>query len=314
VNNWNGKAFRNGTAARSGEECQMTSTTPLSAGGHDLDIDGVAMRYEVAGSGPVCLMHPGGPGVSPHYLRMPAVERHVTAVYMDPAGTGHSGRLPTHRHGYTMDLYRRWAEALIDHLGQQRVYFLGHSFGGFVAQELALRRPDLLTGIILYDTAPTAGPDLRAEAARQVDEFARRFSGRPEVPAVVAAFQKDLGSDATDEEYTRRLQDDFPLYFADYWAHQDEFGPAIKTMTVTHVTGDEAPADYRGKLHEINVRSLILAGRYDFICPPKWAHDMHREIRNSRLFLFERSGHFPHLEEPEAFAAAIGGFVSSGER
>jgi proline iminopeptidase len=288
----------------------MTSMTPLSAGAHDLDIDGVAMRYEVAGSGPVCLMHPGGPGVSPHYLRMPAVERHVTAVYMDPAGTGHSGRLPTHPHGYTMDLYRRWAEALIDHLGQQPVYFLGHSFGGLVAQELALRRPDLLSGMILYDTIPTTGPDLRAEALRHVDEFARRFSGHPEVPAVVAAFQNNRAPDATDEEATRRFQEVVPLYFADYWARQDEFGPASKTMTVTNVIGDEAPFDYRGKLHDINVRSLILVGRYDFICSPKWAHDMHREIRSSQFLLFERSGHFPHLEEPEAFAAAVGGFVS----
>jgi proline iminopeptidase len=85
-------------------------------------------------------------------------------------------------------------------------------------------------------------------------------------------------------------------------------------MTVTNVTGDQEPVDYRGKLREIKVRSLILAGRYDFICPPKWAHDMHRDIPGSRLQLFERSGHLPHLEEPEAFAAAIGEFVSSGER
>jgi hypothetical protein len=50
---------------------------PLSASAHDLDIGDVTLRYTVAGRGPVCLMHPGGPGVSPHYLRMPPVEQQL---------------------------------------------------------------------------------------------------------------------------------------------------------------------------------------------------------------------------------------------
>jgi len=40
---------------------------------------------------------------------------------------------------------------------------------------------------------------------------------------------------------------------------------------------------------------------------------MHRDIPGSRLVSFDRSGHFAHLEEPEAFAAAIGKFVSAND-
>lgn len=292
----------------------MTTTDPLLAGTHDVDIDGVSLRYTVAGTGPVCLMHAGGPGVSPHYLRMPEVERHVTAVYLDPLGTGGSGRLPTHPRGYTMDLYLACVEKVLGHLGQESALFLGHSFGGFVAQDLALRRPDLLTGLILYDTGPAAGPDLAAEAAKNVEEFAARFPGHPALPDVLAAFQADPGPDATDEASTRALQGIVPLYFAHYWAREDEFGPAARSLTVTNVAGDEEPVDFRGRLHEISAPTLILVGRYDWIASPRWAQELHRDIPGSRLVTFEHSGHLPHVEEPELFAAAIGEFVSDIER
>jgi pimeloyl-ACP methyl ester carboxylesterase len=273
------------------------------------------MRYTVAdGSGPVCLIHAGGPGVSPHYMRMPAVERHVRAVYLDPVGTGDSGRLPTHPQGYSMEFYRHCAEKAVDHLGREKVYFLGHSFGGFVAQDLALHRPDLLAGIILYDTAPLDGPLIEAEADRQVDAFARRFSGHPALPALLAAYQEDPGPSATDQDATRWLRGIMPLYFADYWKREDEFGPAVQTMSVTQVTGHEETFDSRGKLHDIHVPTLIIVGRYDFVCPPVWAEQMHRDIPGSELVSFEQSGHLAHLEEPEAFAAAIGKFISAGEQ
>jgi len=292
----------------------MTTSSPLSAGTHELNVNDVPLRYTVSGTGPVCLMHPGGPGVSPHYLRMPAVEEHVTAVYIDPLGTGGSGRLPTHPRGYTTDLYVSCGTALIDHLGQEKVYFLGHSHGGFLAQTLALRCPDRLAGLVLYATAPTDGPDFVAAAMRCVDEFARRFATHPGLPAVLAVFPDEVGPDTSDEESTRALQAIIPLYFADYWEREQELGEAAKSLTVTNVTGPENDFDYRPGLHEIGVPTLILAGRQDFICSPPWAHLMHREIKGSELVEFHRSGHLPHIEEPAAFAAAIGAFVSSAGR
>jgi proline iminopeptidase len=287
------------------------SRRPLSAGAHNLDVGDVTLRYTVAGRGPVCLMHPGGPGVSPHYLRMPAVEEQVTAVYLDPAGTGGSGRRPTHPHGYTLDFYCRCAEAVIAHLNQEKVYFLGHSYGGLVGLRLALRRPRVLAGLICYDTGPVYGPELQAEAVRQVSAFARRFSGRPELPAVLAAVERELAPDATDEQHTAALRDAAPLYFADYWSRQGEFGPLMDTVTVTNVLGGEGPFDFRGELDVITVPTLILVGRHDVIGPPKWSRELRRGIPSSRLVTFADSGHFAHLEEPRPFAAAIGEFVSA---
>lgn len=48
----------------------------LTSGQHAVDIDGVSLSYHVAGQGPMCLVHPGGPGFSWQYLRMPGKELH----------------------------------------------------------------------------------------------------------------------------------------------------------------------------------------------------------------------------------------------
>ena len=88
-------------------------------------------------------------------------------MYVESIGTGGSGRLPTHPDGYSLDRYVSFVDALLDQLDVPQVHLLGHSHGGFVAQRYAITHPDRLTGLVLYDTAPGAGPELMAEAGRQ---------------------------------------------------------------------------------------------------------------------------------------------------
>jgi pimeloyl-ACP methyl ester carboxylesterase len=95
-----------------------------------------------------------GPGLSWEYLRMPTLEEHLTTVYAQPIGTGGSGRLNTHPHGYSREEYIKALDGLVSYLGVSRVHLLGHSHGGFVTQYYALKQADRLAGIILYESAP----------------------------------------------------------------------------------------------------------------------------------------------------------------
>ncbi|WP_308438321.1 alpha/beta hydrolase [Kitasatospora indigofera] len=54
-----------------------------------------------------------------------------------------------------------------------------------------------------------------------------------------------------------------------------------------------------------------MAGRYDVICGPRWAEELHALIPHSRLTVLEESGHFGHLEQPDVFTAAVRAFVRS---
>ena len=65
------------------------------------------------------------------------------------------------------------------------------------------------------------------------------------------------------------------------------------------------------RLGEIGVPTLVLAGRDDFIAPPSQAERLCQGIRNAELVVFEHSGHYPYVEEPEAFFAAIRDWLCS---
>ncbi|MFE2067893.1 alpha/beta fold hydrolase [Streptomyces sp. NPDC059467] len=291
---------------------------PLTAGTHTVEIDGLVQRYHVHGTGPVCIAHSGGPGIDWEYLRMPELERHLTVVYPEPIGSGASGRLPSHPHGYTRDRYSRYLDALLEHLGVFGVHLLGHSHGGFVAQYHALHRPERLAGVILYDSLPVTGPEHAAETVRQVEAFADRYAGHPGLPEVLAAFQA-IPTASDDASYTAVARGLFPAYFADYWGREAEFAPLRAAVRATHISGldeDLSPIliDDRAGLGGLTVPALVLVGRHDFICGVRWAAELHELIPGSELLILEDSGHFGHIEEPDAFAQAVTRFVTSTRR
>ncbi|MFI6097009.1 alpha/beta fold hydrolase [Lentzea sp. NPDC051213] len=281
----------------------------LTPGPHSVDIDGVSLSYHVAGSGPVCLVHPGGPGFVWQYLQMPAVEKHLTTVYIEPFGTGESGRLDTHPHGYTRDRYTRAVAGLIDHLGLPKVHLLGHSHGGFVAQHCALHLADRLAGLVLYESAPAVGQEHFAEASRNLTDFVERHAATD----VLEAWQS-VGGVASDDQFTAVARRLLPAYFADYQGRAEEFADFAAGVAGTFISGlDElgvpTQIDDREVLGSIDVPTLVVVGRHDFICGPRWGTELHERIPGSRLVVLEESGHFGHIEQPDEFARAVADFV-----
>jgi proline iminopeptidase len=292
-----------------------TTADLLSPGPHDLVVDGLNQRYHVHGSGPVCLAMPGGPGVAWDSLRMPAVEEFLTMVYVEPLGTGGSQRLPSHPDGYTRTRYTRSLVGLLDRLSLDRVFLLGHSHGGFVSQYFALHHPDRLSGLILYESAPVTGPEHMAEAAANVEEFVRRNNGRPELSTVLGGLQAS-GTATDDEKITAALRDLLPVFFAHYWQREDEFRALRRDIACTYISSvDENKTpdiiDDREALPALAVPTLIIVGRYDVPCGTRWARELGTLIPQSLLVVLEESGHLGHLEEPDAFAGAVRGFVRS---
>jgi proline iminopeptidase len=274
----------------------------LSPGTHSFTADGVRQVYHVAGAGPVMITQSGGPGMDYAYLRDPLLETRFTMVYPELPGTGASGPLPA---GATfVDSYVDFLGALIEHLGVPRVHLLGHSHGGFIAQGFALRHPGRVAGLALYSSSPTTVAEFWADVQAGVEAYAERNAGNPELGAVLEA----LGSfDAaeTDEEVTKALRGSLPLYFADFWGRRAEFEPFRQAVRCWVTRLDDNVFDYRAELASITVPTVVLTGRYDFICAPKWSEVLHRGIPGSRLVILEDSGHFGSVEEPEAFRDAM---------
>lgn len=273
---------------------------------HEITVDGVVQCYYVAGDGPVLLVHSGGPGVHWEYLRMPALEQQFTTVYVEPVGTGKSGLLPDGR--YTMPRYTSFAAAIAREFGT-RVAFLGHSHGGMVGLQLAHDHPELLNSLVLYDGAPTSGADLLTERLLQTDEWAKRRADDPNVPAVLAAFEHAPTDKASFLTYLAAI---LPIYFADFEVIKGSISEWLAAIDLTYDANRQPDAwDIRPDLPAIAVPTLVLVGEYDFICGPRWAHEMAEAIPGAKLTVFTNAGHFGHVEVPELFFPAVTSFVAA---
>jgi pimeloyl-ACP methyl ester carboxylesterase len=92
------------------------------------------------------------------------------------------------------------------------------------------------------------------------------------------------------------------------------FGEAQLSWPHAEYANEETPAfDARDELAAIPVRSLVIAGAHDML-PPSRVKVLADGLPRAEFVTFERSGHFSPVEEPEAFKAAVYGFLGVGER
>jgi len=283
----------------------------LGPGAHAIDLLGVRQAYTIAGQGPLCVVHSGGPGIGWRYLRMPALEQHFTMLYLEPIGTGNSGRLPSHPGGYSVARYSEQLDALFDALDLQDALLLGHSHGGFVAQHHALRHPERLKGIILYASAAITGGAFIASAGQNAAAFAARHAGDPLAEEVLPAWQS-LGSMRSDTDYLHVLQRLLPVYFADFRRPDLHFEAIRDAIAATLLIGDGAPFDVTAELPGLRVPALVLAGEQDFICGPAHGEIIASLAPDARFLRFQDAGHFIHLEQADDFNAAVLGFGLGG--
>ncbi len=290
----------------------------FNPGAHKVTIAGAEIAYHVAGSGPFILVHPGGPGIEWSFVRMPRVEKFATVVYIEPIGTGASGRLADPR-GFTMERYVADVEGLRAHLGLEKFVLLGHSHGGFVAQSYALEHQSHLRGLILYDTSPTTGPEWQ----KDVESNLQWFKGEPWFAQATDALAQETSA-TTDEEITAIFRREMPLYFAEWTARAKEFEPYRARVELTVAPGKAttdssassqvgvAPVlELRDRLKTIAVPTLVIVGKKDFVTSEKFGRMIHDGIPGSRLLLLEHSGHMGHIEEPGAFSGGIRSFLKS---
>jgi pimeloyl-ACP methyl ester carboxylesterase len=281
----------------------------LTPGTHTFDVDGIAQSYVVAGHGPVCIAHSGGPGVAWEYLRMPELEKDLTMVYIVPIGTGSSGRL-NGMMDYTADTYAYFLNAVVDHLAVPRPFLIGHSHGGFVAQRYELDYPGRLGGLVLYATSPFTGDDFSDDARANLTYFTRRLAHRPQAADLVPAFEA-VGAATDDETLTAAFRRLLPAYFTDYWANESRWASLRASARLYRLErlGSPRPFDVRDELSSIRSPTLIIAGPHDFICGVHWAGALRQGIRHASYLAVPDAAHMIHLEQPEVFADAVRGFV-----
>jgi proline iminopeptidase len=263
-------------------------------------LNGTELFYVEVGEGVPCLMMHGGLGFDHTYLHpwLDPLGEVMHLVYYDHRGNGRSGRPP--HETITFEQLCADADALREHLGFQKVTVLGHSYGGFIALEYALRHPERLSHLILVDAAPAF------DYGEEIEANARRKGATPEQLEAL---------DASADTYTEMWSSWKLIELLYFHALDADLAERMLGRIIPSIEAGEAgDAMLEGwaltpRLSEISTLTLVLVGEDDFICPPSQAKIMHEGIPNSELVVFERSGHFPYVEEAEAFFEAVLGWL-----
>jgi len=265
-------------------------------------VNGTSLFYTAIGTGrPLFVVH-GGLGWDHTYLRpwLDVLAGQARVFYYDQRG---NGRSTPGRDWETID-HATWVEdidALGDALGHDRFVLFGHSYGGFLALEYALRYPDRLDGLILCGTAP-------AFAHQEVAIANAQERATPDqVETLLDLFAHPV---AQPSAFRSGIETVLPLYFHD--PDEAPLDRIIDEMTFRARAFNRASFhclphyDVRDRLSEIDVPALVLGGRDDWIMPP--AHSVEplgASLPNAETTIFERSGHFPFIEERALFAEVV---------
>lgn len=282
----------------------------LAPGEYDVTFNGVKIHYTIKGKGPALIAHSGGPGFDARcWGDFARIDDFVTVIAIHPRGSGLSG--PAAGDAYLLPDYAADLEALRVHLGLEKPIVMGWSHGGMVVQQFASTYPDSLSKLILFDTSAYFG-----EFLSDVEASVQAFKHEPWFEASLTALKKEwAGEYQTDEDMARLWADEAKFYFKKFDARAEAYNNSIKDYPIAiaplKVFNDrEAPTfDLRPQLKNIKVPALVIVGRHDFITNVSMAEEMVRHIPNARLEIFEDSGHFALVEEPEKFYKVIKEFV-----
>jgi proline iminopeptidase len=280
---------------------------PLAAGDHSVPVDGVTLAYHVAGSGPRCVVLPGGPGLTWTYARMPSLEKRLTLVYVEPIGSGASGRLPTGQ-TYSLQRYTDQLEAFRVAVGLDRMCLIGHSHGGMIVLRYAAQHAGRVSALVPYDSPVRIDKDFGDAMFANAKKW---FEGKPWYQGAIGVF---TGPDAkTDEEGTAAWAKCLPLYFYDYDSNAAAYDAAGKVAYSVAPDANAAKTghtlDMRTEYPSIQAPTLVLVGARDFIASEPFAREIAAGVRGAQLVVLEKSGHMGHVEEPERFATVVGDFV-----
>ncbi|HEY7195191.1 MAG TPA: alpha/beta hydrolase [Gemmatimonadales bacterium] len=264
----------------------------------------VSLFVKIVGRGyPLVLMH-GGPGLDHSTLSslQPLADR-FTLIFYDHRANGRSSGSAT---SMTWDNLTADADALRQMLGFKDWAVLGHSFGGHVALEYALRYPDRVSHLMLMDT----GGDAWWIQQNAADVLAKRGYR----PATVEAARRFYNGQLTPDEVVKTIWKFANAYF--YRFNPLGLVPAfrIKRRPEAHVFAFSKLLtgwSVMDRLRDISVPTLVCAGRHDFLFPPEHQAILADRLPHAQLEIVECAGHNPHDEQTGAVLKIMKRFLAT---
>jgi pimeloyl-ACP methyl ester carboxylesterase len=270
-----------------------------------IEIGGTPINYvDVGAPGlhePVVLVHGLGGQWQNWLENIPRLAQERRVLALDLPGHGLTPEPADDR--ISISGYGRCVDAFCDQLGLGEVSLVGNSMGGFVAAEVAIQFPQRVSRLALVSAAGISSADALQAPILTIGRLAsaiatnsaarhRRLAARPVTRhaslALVARHPRLLKPDLSYEGFFKG-------------AGKPGFDDALRACLAY---------DFRDRLPDVKVPTLIVWGEKDSIIPVRDADEFERLISDSRKLVMRDTGHIPMAERPQAFNDVLSEFLA----
>jgi 2-hydroxy-6-oxonona-2,4-dienedioate hydrolase len=276
-------------------------TPSLAVEERKVEVDGLPIRYLVAGTGPpLVLLHGAGDNALDWKWVMPALAATHRVYAADLPGSPESARPAA---DYSPAFFERFVATFVDALDIGQATFGGNSLGGLIALRLALSEPARVTALVLVDSAGlgrAVNPVFTSVNVPGLGEAAMPFWRTP-----IGAYQRAWGRTALLFAHPRRsvprewLEEQRRLALLPGYleAHLTVLRALVSPFGQREVLVDNLPA--------LKIPTLIVWGERDRVFPQSQAREAVSRLREGSLALIPECGHMPHVEHPDHFLVAF---------
>ncbi|QUQ69282.1 alpha/beta fold hydrolase [Kutzneria sp. CA-103260] len=245
------------------------------------------LSYHDYGDGPPVLLltGTGAPSSVWDLHQVPALRAAgFRVITMDNRGT-RPGR--DDADGFTVDDLVADVADLIEHLDVAPCRVVGTSMGSYIAQELALARPELLDAVVLMAACGRSSLVQQMLAEGEAELIDRGVELPPAYRAAVRAMH-NLGP-------ATLADDDLAGDWLDLFAASENWGPGVRAQLLLSALPDRREA-YR----EIKVPCHVVSFEHDLVAPPAAGRELAAVIPGATHHVIPGCGHFGYLEDPDA--------------
>lgn len=264
---------------------------------------------------PLLILH-GGPGVPHNYLntfKHLANDRPV--ILYDQLGCGRSPVSKPDATLWNINRFETELETLVNHLHLKKFHLLGHSWGGALATEYALKHPERLQSLTLVSPL--------LSTSRWIDDSKQLISQLPPDTQQTISMNEQQGT-TDSKEYLNAMDMYYHLFVcrmkewpSDLVYSLEHLNPEVyKTMwgpSEFSMTGNLKHFDRMDSLHQLNMPVLITGGKYDEARPDTLAYAV-KQLPHGQLIIYENSAHMAFLEEQKKYLSDLRLFLKKEDQ
>lgn len=254
----------------------------------------MSLYYEVHGTGYPLLLIAGLNSDNASWANVGhRLAKHYSVIVFDNRGSGRSG-MPKRK--YSIRDMADDAIGLLDHLHIKKCHVIGHSMGGYIAQEMAIHHPERIGKLVLEATATNTS----TRNVMLFSDFLRRFEKDNDKAALMGlwAYWSFSRKTFNKENYIATFIRNASHY--PYLQSAEGFRSQIDAC---------ASFNSKSRLNKIRNKTLVIIGTDDIIIPPPESMKLAEGIKGSVCVKIKDAGHCVHVESPGEFTGKVAQFL-----